>query len=157
MVVVPWFLIPGRPYPIQTYLYACSFYSENPDIGQRGAAKATRAKFKLESFSHSTVSRTFRAFEQTREQGLERRFGEEMKASDAGSLANTSAVSNIGAKSDEAYTARHFPSVRDTAARRGGMAGFFRKFLYDAEGGDIIVASQRFVKDWYIKTQRLLL
>jgi len=88
---------------------------------------------------------------------LERRFGEEIKADGAGSLASTDAVSNIGANSDEAYPAKPFPSVTDTATRRVGMAGFLRKFLTDTEEEDIIVASQRFVNDWYIKTQRLLL
>ena len=60
VVYVPWFLIIGRPYPIQVYLYACDLYSSEQGYGQREVAKATREKFKLKTFSHSTVCRSFK-------------------------------------------------------------------------------------------------
>jgi hypothetical protein len=159
-------LIPGRPYPIQIYLHVCNLYSANPDIGQRGAAEATRVKFKLEKFSHSTVSRSFKAFEQAREQELERRFGEEAKAAEAGSpgLAGAGspdlagAASSGGAGTGEAPgAAGRFPSVARTAARRKEMAFFFQGYCRALEGDGIEAASRGFVKGWYAKTNRLLL
>ena len=50
VVVIDWFLAPGRLYPVQVYLYACGLYRANPAMGQRAVVKATRAEFGLESF-----------------------------------------------------------------------------------------------------------
>ena len=169
MTVIPWYLIPGRPYPIQIYLYACALYSTNPEIGQRGAAEATRAKFDLKTFSHSTVCRSFKSFEQARELALGKRFGEEMKAGGAGSPLfvlpdrqaggrQTGAAANAGAKKAEApHPAWRFPSANDTAARRKGMAKFFPKYPCDAKAGGIETISRRFVEDWHKKSGVLLI
>ena len=62
VVIIPEFLVPKRPYPIYVYLYAIDLYSENPNMGQRNAAKATRERFCLESFAHTTLGRALKAF-----------------------------------------------------------------------------------------------
>jgi len=158
VLVIPWFLIPGRAYPIQVYLYACGLYSSSPNLGQRGVAKATRAIFRLGKFSHSTVSRSFKAFEQSRKKALGQRFGEELEVSydETSTLANAAADS--GDKNDEAaHTLKRFPSVMDTAERRKEMAVFLQRFLSASKEGDIEAAGRQFVKYWHKKTQRLLL
>lgn len=159
VVVIPWFLIPGRPYPIQIYLFACSFYSSNQDIGQRGAAQATRDEFKLKYFSYSTVSRSFKAFEQTIKQSLEHRFGEEVKVCGTEIPNNADAVEKIKVKNDEAPNiVKSFPCAVDMTVRRKKMAVFFQEFLYCAKKEENIeTASRQFVESWHKKTKKLLL
>ena len=62
IVMLPDFLVPKRPYPIYVYLYAIDLYSTNPDMGQREVAEATRERFGLESFAHTTLGRALKAF-----------------------------------------------------------------------------------------------
>jgi len=161
VTVIPWYLIPGRPYPIQVYLYACSLYSTNPGIGQRGAAEATRAKFKLESFSHSTVSRSFRALEYAQKLSLDNRFGEEVKVFGAGSGNIVVRAAKTCAKSNSVPNCiKSFPSAADTAKRRGKMAVFFRgvnSVVDEVNIKAIEAAGRQFVEDWHEKTGRLLL
>jgi len=158
VVVIPWFLIPGRPYPVQVYLYACGLYSANPAMGQRAVAKATRAEFGLEKFSHSTVSRSFVAFEQGRKRGLTLRYGEEAGIAGTGALHLVSAATKAVTEREEAHDpARRFPSAADTAVRRREMAGFLREFLHTLKGVNIEHASRRFAEKWNKKARRLLL
>jgi len=127
-------------------------------MGQRGVAKATKAEFKLETFSHSTVCRSFRAFEETRKQSLERRFGKELEFHDTQGQMNSKETEESRTKGDETQTSkRRFPSVADTAARRKGMAEFLKKFLCAAQESNIETASQQFVKYWYEETEKLLI
>jgi len=172
VIIIPWFLIPGRPFPIQVHLYACGLYSSTSTIGQRGAAESTRDKFHLEKFSHSTVSRSFRAFEQSRKQGLEQRFGKELKVfgtkienlvTAAVQLNRVAEKEDKKAEKDEASNnARCFPTAADTSVRRKEMALFLKEFLtamYDghAEAVNIEAAARHFVENIYKKTRRLLL
>jgi len=62
-LVIPEFLIPGRPYPIYVYIYAIVLYSTNPAMGQREAAEKTRKRFDLVTFSHSTLCRAMKRLE----------------------------------------------------------------------------------------------
>jgi len=157
-MVIPWFLIPGRPYPVQVYLFACELYSSVPEIGQRGAAKATRAKFKLDTFSHSTVSRSFKSFEKAHKLALEKRFGEEAKVFATEGPAPIRAAASTDIKAAEgARSERRFPSAADTAMRRGNMAKFFPKYHCGAKRSDIESTSSQFVKGWHEKTMRMLL
>jgi len=154
--VIPWYLIPGRPYPVQVYLYACELYSRDPDIGQRGAAEATRKRFKLEKFSHSTVSRASRVLEQSFKQDLGRRFGEKINLPGAESQTLVCAAAKPVAGIDAAPDAlRRFPSAADTASRRKAMAVIFHGHFSSAPGAE--TAARQFVKDWHTKTERLLL
>ena len=60
IVIIPEFLIPGRPYQIEVYLFAIDIYSTFPEKGQRWAAKETRKRFKLKTFSHTTLGRALK-------------------------------------------------------------------------------------------------
>ena len=62
-LIVPEFLIPGRPYPIYVYLYAITTYCYNPTMGQREAAKRTRERFELKTFSYTTLGRAMKKLE----------------------------------------------------------------------------------------------
>ena len=68
-MILPEFLIPGRPYPVYVYLHAIALYSINPEMGQREAAERTRKHFGLATFSHTTLGRAIRKLE-----GLTKRF-----------------------------------------------------------------------------------
>jgi hypothetical protein len=41
VVILPEFLVPGRPYPVYVYLYGVDLYSNAPEKGQRWAAEET--------------------------------------------------------------------------------------------------------------------
>lgn len=155
IVVIPWFLIPGRPYPVQIYMHACGLYSANPAMGQRAAAKATRAEFGLEKFSHSTVSRSFRAFEQSRKQGLAQRFGEEV--GDGGTVRQHLVAAAVKGQDEASETKGRFPSLNSTSKRRDEMEGFLLEFLRDCKKMNIEASSRRYVEKWNKKTGRLLL
>ena len=155
VVVIAWFLIPGRPYPIQIYLHACALYSSVPDIGQRGAAEATRKKFKLAKFSHSTVSRSFKAFEQSRKHGLERRFGEEIGASIPNSVRPAAKAETT--KAEKQKSTRSFPSPTAMTGRRKEMSVFLREVQSSSKTKEIEAASRRFVENWHKKIGRLLI
>jgi len=166
VVVIPWYLIPGRPYPLQVYQFACSYYSANPESGQRGAAEATREKFNLKTFSHSTVGRSFSSFEESRKAALGSRFGEEAGNSGTEGLIMVSAALKPIIEDDEEarperrkkpHSARRFPSVSDTAERREAMSGFLPKFPNGAKTADIEAAGGQFAKSWHEETRRLLL
>ena len=158
ITVTPWFLARRRKYPIEVYLFACSLYSTNPGMGQRGVAEATRAKFKLEKFSHTTVGRVFKAFERSQKQALVQEPVEGTKpCSDEPPIA-AGPVATGSAKTDEALRKqKRMASVMDTAARRKEMASFLQEYIHAAESGDTHAAARQFVKYWHEKTQKLLL
>ena len=154
VVVIPWYLIPGRPYPIQVYLFACELYSSNPKLGQRGVAKITRAKFKLETFSHSTVCRSFKSLEYAQKSALNNRFGKEINNKFKRMMINS--APKISA-TDKNSPKNVFPSVTDTADRRKILSGFLPKFKKNAKIIEIETAGCHFVKNWHEKSGRLLL
>ena len=173
VIVIPWWLIPGRPYPLPVYLFACSLYSANPKLGQRGAAEGARVKFKLETFSHSTVSRSFRSFEEAQRSTLENRYGKEIKICGAEGLGvvlpvgrqdSVSAKSDVGVdegchqnKDGNPDSEKRLPSVSDTLTRREAMSDFLPKFKKDAATSEIEAAGIDFAKKWHEKSRRLLL
>jgi hypothetical protein len=133
-------------------------YSENPTRGQRWAAAATRAKFKLKTFSHTTLGRAFKAFEEFRRKDLEGMPGADTGTSaDAGAQPGPAPKSGAGDGKAPAQGARRFPSVGDTAKRRMEMAGFLRAFSDAIAGSGVEGAARRFVKYWHGKSKRLLL
>ena len=158
VVVIPWFLNPYRRYPIQIYLYACDLYSANPSRGQRWVAEATRAKFNLNTFSHTTLCRAFKSIEESQKKALEKRFGSEFKAY---TDECPPPASNTKNRTDDEQKApdgkRRFPSIEDTAERRKAMNKFLLSFHNAAEEGDINTVACEFVKNWYEKTKQLLL
>jgi hypothetical protein len=65
IVIIPDFLVPGRPYPVYVYLFAIDLYCQNSQMGQRAAAKATKEHFGLATFAHTTLGRAMKSFVST--------------------------------------------------------------------------------------------
>ena len=63
ITLLPWFILPGRPYPIFTYIYAIWHYHSTEKKSQKESAAATGKLFGLKSFNKSTVSRSIKAME----------------------------------------------------------------------------------------------
>jgi len=61
--LLPWFMLPGRPYPIFTYLYAIWHYHSTGKKSQKESAAAAGKLFGIPSFNKSTVSRSIKAME----------------------------------------------------------------------------------------------
>jgi len=59
--IIPWFVAPGRPYPIFVYIYAIGHYqrAEKKSLGETAAA--VRKLFGISGFHKSTVSRSLGA------------------------------------------------------------------------------------------------
>jgi hypothetical protein len=152
VIILPYWLIPGRPYPLQVYLYANALYSLNPDKGQRWAANETRKKFKLETFSHSTISRSFRLIEQMHKQLLERKYGMELTASGANEpLPERQAENPVAGENT-------FLSVSDTANRRIVVAAFLSVIIKAIKMRENIEdACVRYAKEWYGNKEFLIL
>ena len=64
IVILPEFVSPHRPYPIYVYIFAVAIYELNPGIPQRAVASLTRQQFGLKTFSHSTVCRARKKFQE---------------------------------------------------------------------------------------------
>ena len=56
--LIPWFVVPGRPYPIFIYIYAIWYYYHHGKKSMNEAARASGKLFKISSFHKSTVSRS---------------------------------------------------------------------------------------------------
>jgi len=108
-LIIPEILIPGRPYPIYVYLYAISTYSLNPTMGQREAAKRTRERFELKTFSHTTLGRAMKRLEKQ----INGNEGEQQE---------TEIV--VEAVGDED---KKFPTVEQTKDRREKVAAYLKK------------------------------
>ena len=59
-ILRPYFIIPGRPYPVIVYLDAILLYIKG-EMNQRQVAETIKQKYKLTTFSSSTLSRAFRS------------------------------------------------------------------------------------------------
>ena len=55
--LIPWFLVPGKPYPIFLYLYAIWHYENSNPKSMELSATVTGRVFGVESFHKSTLSR----------------------------------------------------------------------------------------------------
>jgi len=62
IVIIPEFLVPGRRYPVEVYLYAIDLYSREKGKGQRWAAAEARKRYGLEKaeFAHTTLGRALK-------------------------------------------------------------------------------------------------
>ena len=149
-ILIPYYLIPGRKYPIYVYIYAIELYCSNPKISQRKAAEETKKRFNLEKFSHTTVGRAFKA--------LEKSIAQETRPAQSGGAANPAQTECDGAQpSADAPQGRMFPSIRDTYARREKMAAFLKDMCEGDGAADIIEKCRRIVGKWYGKHRRLLI
>ena len=119
-LIIPEFLVPGRPYPIYIYLYAIATYSLNPTMGQREAAKRTRERFELKTFSHTTLGRAMKALEkQIDENESERQ--------------ETGITVEAGSTED-----KKFPTVDQMKDRKEKVAAYLKK----ASAGDESLAQE---------------
>lgn len=57
IVYIPSYILPHRGYPVSVYLYAIALYLSSK-LSMRATAAEVKRKFGLETFSHSTISRT---------------------------------------------------------------------------------------------------
>jgi hypothetical protein len=62
--LVPWFILPGRPFPIFAYVYAVWHYDSSEQKSMQQSAEATEELFGIDGFSKSTISRTIKVMEQ---------------------------------------------------------------------------------------------
>jgi len=58
--LIPWFMLPGRPYPIFVYLYAICHYNNSVQKSMMLSALATKQLYKISGFSKSTISRAIK-------------------------------------------------------------------------------------------------
>jgi hypothetical protein len=59
VVIWPSFKLPFRKYPVYVYLYAVALYLSS-DLSMRNTASFVRNAFRLDKFSHSTISRALK-------------------------------------------------------------------------------------------------
>jgi len=61
VLLIPWFTLPGRPYPVFAYMYAIWHYNASEKKSQRLSAAAAGKVFGIDSFNKSTVCRNLKA------------------------------------------------------------------------------------------------
>jgi len=61
--LIPWFMFPGRPYPVFAYVYGIWHYYSNGKKSLRLSADAAGKMFGIESLNKSTISRSIKAME----------------------------------------------------------------------------------------------
>ena len=140
-VIIPDFLIPGRPFPVYVYIYAIELYSTHPEKGQRWAAAETRKKFGLATFAHTTLGRALKAFVRRIEED------EPSVPKDGDVMAGT----------DTKPEPCVFPTVQKTAALRKKAAQFLRVNTPKAAGQETSAAYSALAKEYYEKYSRFLL
>jgi len=59
--LIPWFTLPGRPYPVFAYMFAIWHYNVSEKKSQRLSAAAAGKVFGIDSFNKSTVCRNIKA------------------------------------------------------------------------------------------------
>ena len=134
VIILPEFLVPGRPYPVYVYMYAIDIYSNAPEKGQRWAAEKTRKKFRLASFAHTTLGRALKSFTHT-----------------IGKFTGTTA------DSFQAINKPGFPSTQSTTTLRSQASQFIKSVLPRAERQQPIVAYGKLAAAWFREHIRFLL
>jgi hypothetical protein len=158
IVIIPVFLIPRRPYPVQIYLYAIDLYSSNPGMGQREAAEITRKQFGLQHFAHTTLGRALKAFVSTINEASEYRDDEIHEPDEEGAQQHTG-----GEQRDEAEQKNSegkqtgFPTTQSTAKKRKQAARVLEWKINWTTPKQFIEACFEFAKDWFNRFCRFLL
>ena len=150
-IVIPDFLNPKRKYPVFVYFYAINLYSSRDEMSQRAVAEATRKKFGLTKFSHSTVCRTFKALELSIEEATKASLALGNREKDCEVKTNIEKAANTGGQK------RSFPSIGDTSERRRIMSAFIRSIVKNNKTVCIIELCRDAVKYWYDRYGRLLI
>jgi len=140
IVLIPEFIIPGRPYPVYVYLYAINLYSNDSAKGQRSAAEETRKYFGLTTFAHTTLGRALKSFisiiekfiKTTNEAQTETVIGEETKSSG-------------------------FPTVEATETLRKKAAGYMQFKLVRATLQQVVTVCCEMARKWFMKYCHFLL
>jgi hypothetical protein len=135
IVVIPEFLVPGRPYPLYVYLYAINLYSSAPEKGQRWAAESTRKYFRLETFAHTTLGRALKALTQVICGGPKEN----------------------GTQTPDEEKKPEFPGTKSTEKLRKAAVDFLHDIPTKAVRSQIIFQCCRLAGDWFARYQRLLL
>lgn len=60
MLILPEYLLPRRPYPIEVYACAMNEYCGESGMSQREAAETARKRFGLATFAHTTLGRALK-------------------------------------------------------------------------------------------------
>jgi len=140
IVIIPDFLVPGRPYPVYVYLYAIDLYSRAPEKGQRQAAEETRKFFGLATFAHTTLGRALKAFI---------RIINECAMTPDESSGETAAGGETKLSG--------FPTVRATERLRKQAAEFLHGVLVRTGLQQVITACCGLTRRWFIEYGHLLL
>jgi hypothetical protein len=61
IALIPWFMLPDRPYSAITYLFGIRHYINTGQKSMQESAEVTKEMFRLESFDKSTLSRSIKA------------------------------------------------------------------------------------------------
>jgi hypothetical protein len=130
IVLIPEFLVPGRPYPVYVYMYAIDLYSGAPEKGQRWAAEETRKYFGLTSFAHTTLGRALKAFICIIDREAMEPYGGDTEMSEGGKKSN-------------------FPTVQSTARLRKQAKRIFQGRLIHARLREIISICCETARKWF--------
>ena len=147
IVVIPEFLIPGRPYLIEIYLYSIDIYSMSPEKGQRWAAESTRKKFGLTTFSHTTLGRALKRLAMRLEEAVPLNSGEEKEATSPDDCP----------RSELELKRSPFPTVRATAALRERVALILHGLSLLPALQASIAGYRKIAREWFCEHRRLLL
>ena len=156
-IVFPDFIGKRKKYPIHVYIFAIELYSSNPGMSQRAVAKATREKFDLPKFSHSTVCRTFKAMEVSIKEASEAAHCAPQGGDGEAPAALANSESDAPAPDKQIDRKRVFPSAADTAMRRAAMLAFIKSIAGDYETAGAAELSRKIVKYWYDKYKSLII
>ena len=144
VVIIPDFLVRGRRYPVEVYLYAIEIYSGDPEKGQRKAAEETRKRFDLATFAHTTLGRALKAL-----------CGSLDKAADTDADCGGSGAAAPGENGSGAPSG--FPTPGSTRSLRERAARFLRVVAIQPDWQAAVAAYREKACGWFLEHQRLLL
>ncbi|MDR0489867.1 MAG: hypothetical protein LBH28_01285 [Oscillospiraceae bacterium] len=150
VVIIPDFLMRGRRYPVEVYLYAIEIYSGNPEKGQRKAAEETRKRFDLATFAHTTLGRALKALVCN----LNKAAGTNADREESGVEAEPTEDGG-GRKGNT--KAPGFPTVQATRPLRERAAQFLDGNATHSDLQMVIAAYRKKARDWFLEHRRLLL
>jgi hypothetical protein len=137
IVIIPEFLVPGRPYPLYVYLYAIDLYSSDPGRSQRSVAEEIRKFFGLATFAHTTLGRALKSFICVIDKC------EKMPKDET-------------AVEEEAKSSG-FPTVKATETLRKKAASFLRDILVRTGLQQVVSAFCEMAEKWFMKYGHFLL
>jgi len=139
VVLIPEFLVPGRPYPVYIYAYAIGLYTNMPEKGQRWAAAETRKQFGLQSFAHTTLGRALKSFVRRPE------------------VETAAVVEDPGAAAPDSCEDTVFPQVSQTEASRKQAALLLSGVPLCEGKHQIVISVLGLARELFVKYHRFLL